>query len=109
MTARLQFAPLCDLHHTSMERMMLEEDLEEIRSFHACGRQGCTRVFRDSVGYLDFVEGAFDDSRSSVQKCPCCGSVLYLADVDHSQKTETWECTQADCDFSEDHSSPSAR
>jgi hypothetical protein len=109
MMSRQQFAPLCDLHHTPMERMMLEEDSDEIRSFHACGRRDCTRVFRDSVGYLDFAEGAFNDSRSSVQNCSCCGSVLYLAEVDHSQKIETWECPQADCDFSEDHPSPSAR
>lgn len=109
MTSRLQFAPLCDLHHAPMERMMLDEDLKEIRAFHACGRHDCTRIFRDSVGYQDFVEGAFDDSRSSVQRCPRCGSVLYLAEVDHSQKIETWECPQADCDFSEDHLSPSAR
>lgn len=109
MMSREQFDPLCDLHHTSMERMMLEEDSEEIRSFHACRRSDCTRVFHDSIGYLDFAEGAFDDSRTSIQKCPRCGSVLYLAQVDHSQKIETWECPQANCDFSEDHSSPSAR
>lgn len=88
---------------------MLEEDSEEIRSFHACRRHDCSRVFRDSVGYLDFVEGAFDDSRSSVQRCPRCGSVLYLEEVDHSRKIETWECTRADCDFSEGRPSPSAR
>ena len=109
MTSRQQFTPLCDLHHTSMNRMMLDEDLDEIRSFHACGRQNCTRVFRDSAGYLDYVEGGFDDSRPSIHRCPCCGSVLYLAEVDHSQKIETWECPQADCEFSENHSSPSAR
>lgn len=109
MMSRQQFAPLCDLHHTPMVRMMLEEDSEEVRSFHACGRRDCTRVFRDSAGYLDFAEGAFNDSRSSVQKCPCCGSVLHLAEVDHSRKIETWECPQADCDYFEDHESPSGR
>ena len=88
---------------------MLEEDSEEIRSFHACGRRDCTRIFRESAGYQDFIEGAFDDSRSSVQRCPRCESVLYLAEVDHSQKIETWECPQSDCDFSQDRSSPSAR
>jgi ribosomal protein S27AE len=88
---------------------MLEEDSEEIRSFHACGRPDCTRIFRDSVGYFDFVEGDFDHSRSSVQRCPRCGSALYLADVDHSQKIETWECPQTGCGFLEDHPSPSAR
>jgi len=109
VTSRQQFAPLCDLHHTSMERMMLEEDAEEIRSFHACGRRDCTRVFRDSVGFLDFVEGVFDDSRSSIQRCPHCGSVLYLAEVNRSRKIETWECPQAGCDFSRDHLSPSGQ
>lgn len=88
---------------------MLEEDLEEIRSFHACGRHDCTRIFRDSAGYMDFIEGAFDDSRSLVRRCSRCKSVLYLAEVDQSQKIEIWECPQAGCDFSEDHPSPSAR
>lgn len=109
MTSRQQFAPLCDLHHTSMKRMMLEEDSEEIRSYHACGRHDCTRVFRDSIGYIDVIDGEFDDSRTSVQRCPRCGSILYLAEVDHSKKIETWECPQTDCDFAEEHRSPSAR
>ena len=109
MTPRQQFAPLCDLHHVAMERMMLEEDSEEIRSFHACGRPGCTRVFRDSIGYLDFIEGEFDSSRASTRRCAECGSALYLAEVDHLRKIETWECPQTNCDFSEDPPSPSGR
>lgn len=88
---------------------MLEEDSEEIRSFHACGRPDCTRVFRDSIGYLDFIEGEFDSSRASKQRCAQCESVLYLAEVDQMRKLETWECSQADCDFSTEHASPSAR
>lgn len=88
---------------------MLEEDSEDIRSYHACERRDCTRVFRDSIGYLDFVEGKFDDSRTSVQTCPRCGAVLYLAEVDHTRKVETWECPQAGCGFSEQYSSPSGR
>lgn len=87
---------------------MLEEDLAEISSYHICGRRGCTRAFCDSIGDLDFFEGQFDNSRPSVQKCPQCQSVLYLAEADRSKKIETWEC-QTDCDFSEEHSSPSAR
>jgi hypothetical protein len=89
--------------------MMLEEEVEEIRSYHACDRPGCTRVFRDCNGYSDLVGGHFDDSRASLRTCPQCGSVLYLAEVDHSQKVETWDCPQTDCDFSEDDSSPAAR
>ena len=109
MTPRLLFAPLCDLHHVSMERKMLEENSEQVRSFHGCGRPDCTRVFRDSIGYLDLIDGKFDGSRASIERCAKCGSVLYLAEVDHLQKVETWECPQAGCDFSEDHPSPSAR
>lgn len=109
MTSRRQFAPLCDLHHAPMGRKMLEEDLEEIRSFHGCARTDCSRVFRDSAGYLDLVDGVFDESRSSVRRCPRCGSILFLAEVDQSQKVETWECPQADCDISEDRPSPSGR
>ncbi|HLI03071.1 MAG TPA: hypothetical protein VKU93_02265 [Terracidiphilus sp.] len=109
MSSRQRFSPLCDLHHTSMKRMMLEEDTDEIRSFHACVRPGCTRVFRDAIGYLDWIEGAFDRSRTSVRKCPRCGSILYLAEVDRLRKIETWDCPQGDCDCSEDHPSPAAR
>jgi hypothetical protein len=88
---------------------MLEEDATETRSFHACGRRDCTRVFRDSIGYLDLIEGQFDDTRTSIRRCPRCGSVLYLAEVNRLQKIETWECPQTDCDCSEDHPSPSAQ
>lgn len=88
---------------------MLEEDSQEIRSYHACIRRDCTRVFRDFNGYSDWIEGEFDNSRVSVQTCPRCGAVLYLAEVDHSQKIETWECPRRECDFSEECASPSAR
>jgi predicted RNA-binding Zn-ribbon protein involved in translation (DUF1610 family) len=109
MRPRQQFAPLCDLHHTPMRRMMLEEDSAEVRSFHACGRPDCTRVFRDSIGYLDYLDGAFDDSRASDHACPQCGSILYLAEVDRSRKLETWECPQRGCSFTAEYRSPSAR
>ena len=109
MTSRQQFSPLCDLHHTPMRRVMLEESLSPVRSYHACERRDCTRVFRDSDGYTDLVSGGFDDSRASVRMCPLCGAVTYLADVDQSSKTETWECPQKDCSFTEEHVSPSGR
>ena len=88
---------------------MLEEASEDIRSFHRCARPDCTRIFRDSIGYLDRIDGEFDDSRSSVRKCPRCASILFLAEIDRSRKIETWECPQPGCDFSENSSSPSAR
>lgn len=109
MTSREQFSPLCDLHHAPMRRAMLEEDSEEVRSYHACERRDCTRVFRDSNGYSDWIEGRFDDSRASVRRCPRCGAVLYLAEVDHSRKIEIWECPRKQCDFSEERASPSAQ
>jgi hypothetical protein len=109
MTSKQQFSPLCDLHHVTMRRVMLEEDAEAVRSCHTCERRDCTRVFRDSNGYSDWIEGQFDDSWASTQMCPRCGAILYLATVDRSQKIETWECPQTGCDFSEDHPSPSAR
>jgi hypothetical protein len=109
MTARRQFSPLCDLHHTSMQRLMLEEDAEEIRTYHVCRRRDCSRVFRESSGYSDWIEGAFDQSRVSAKRCPTCGSILYLAEVDHSQKVETWECPQGGCEFSEEFPSPSGQ
>lgn len=109
MTSLQQFSPLCDVHHTSMKRMMLEEDSEDIRSYHACERRGCTRIFRPSTGYSDRTAGQFDNSRASAKRCPRCGSGLYLAEVDHSLKMETWECPEAGCDYAKEHPSPSAR
>ena len=92
-----------------MRRVMLEEESEEVRTYHACRRRDCSRVFRDSDGYSDLVQGGFDSSRASVRTCPQCGAVLYLAEVDCSQKTETWECPQKECNFSEECAPPSAR
>ena len=88
---------------------MLEEESEEVRTYHACERQGCTRVFRDSTGYSDWIDGEFDDSRASMRMCPLCGAVLYLADVNRSRKAETWDCPRNECDFSQEYPSPSAR
>jgi ribosomal protein S27AE len=109
MASRQQFSPLCDLHHVPMRRVMLEEDAEEVRSYHACERRDCTRIFRAPSGYSDLIEDRFDDSRASTQRCPRCGSALYLADVDHARKIETWDCPEANCDYSGDSPSPSAR
>lgn len=92
-----------------MRRVMREGDREEVRSYHACERRDCTRIFRDFDGYTDLIQGGFDASRASVRRCPRCGAVLYLAEVDRSQKIETWECPQKECDFSEECASPSAR
>lgn len=92
-----------------MQRVMLEEDSEEVRSYHACERRDCTRVFRDSNGYSDRAGGEFDDSRACSETCPRCGAVLYLAAVDRLRKVETWECPQNECDFCEEFPSPSAR
>lgn len=111
MTPRQQFSPLCDVlqHHTSMQRRMLEEDSEATHSFHACGRRDCMRVFRDSGGYSDRIEGKFDHARAEVRVCPSCGAVLYLAEGDRLRKTETWECAKTGCEYSEGARSPSAR
>lgn len=109
MMAKQQFSPLCDVHHVPMRRVMLEEDLEAIRSYHACERRDCSRIFRAPDGYSDRTEGQFDDSRTSTRTCPRCGSVLYLAEVDRSQKAETWECLQKECGFSQEYPSPAAR
>lgn len=109
MTSRQQFSPLCDLHHVPMRRVMLEEDSEEVRTYHACERRDCTRVFREASGYSDRTEGEFEDSRVSARTCPRCGGVLYLADVDHSKKQEIWECPRSGCGFSQEYLSPSAR
>jgi hypothetical protein len=104
-----QFSPLCDLHHVSMRRSVLEDDSQGVRSYYACVRRDCTRVFRESDGYSDRIAGEFNDSRAFAQKCPRCGTALYLAEVDHSKKVETWECLQIECDFREEYPSPSAR
>lgn len=109
MTSRQQFSPLCDLHHASMRRMMLEEDSEEIRSCHSCERHDCTRVFRDSSGYLDWIDGKFDESRAHIRSCPACAAILYLAEVDESRKIETWECPRLRCTFAEEIPSPASR
>ena len=109
MSSSQQFSPLCDLHHTSMQRMMLEEDSEDVRSYHACLRRDCTRVFLPPTGYTDRIAGQFDQSRGSARPCPRCGSALYLAEVDHTLKVEMWECPQEACDYSGENPSPSAR
>ena len=109
MASRQRFSPLCDLHHASMRRVMMEEDSEEVRTYHACERRDCTRVFREVDGYTDISRGEFDDSRASVRRCPRCGAALYLAEVNQSQKIETWECAQRECNLSEECRSPSAR
>lgn len=109
MTSRQQFAPLCDVHHTGMQRKMLEEASEEVRTYHGCERRDCTRVYRDSNGYSDIVGGQFDDSRALRRVCPLCGAVLYLAEVNHSMKIEIWECPCTGCEYSEEYASPSGR
>jgi ssDNA-binding Zn-finger/Zn-ribbon topoisomerase 1 len=104
------FFPLCDLHHSPMRRVMLEGTAaEETQSFHQCERPNCDRIFRDGLGYSDFAEGRFDASRLSARKCPHCGATLYLSEVDHALKVETWVCTAAGCDSSEGVRSPSSR
>jgi hypothetical protein len=108
MASRQQFSPLCDVHHTSMRRLMLEEDSEEVCSYHSCERPHCTRVFRDCSGYMDW-NGAFDRSREFVKRCPTCGAILYLAEVDEVRKMETWECPRDGCDFSEEFPTLAAR
>ena len=109
MISKEQFSPLCDVHYSSMQRMMLEEDYEEIRSYHGCERRDCTRVFRDSSGYSDWIDGRFDEGRAFVRNCPTCGAILYLAEVDQSRKLETWECPRMGCEFSEEFPAPAGR
>jgi len=109
MKSSQQFSPLCDLHHTSMQRMMLEADSEDVRSYHACQRRDCSRIFEPSIGYTDRIAEQFDESRASARRCPRCGSALYLAEVDHTLKEETWECPQEACEYSGEDPSPSAR
>jgi len=108
--SKVKFFPLCDLHHCPMRRVMLEASpSEETQSFHQCQRRDCDRIFRDGLGYSDFAVGQFDASRVSSRVCPNCEGTLYLAEVDHGLKVETWECAEADCDYSEDDPSPSSR
>jgi hypothetical protein len=109
MTSRQQFSPLCDLHHVPMRRVMLEEDSENVRTYHACERRDCTRVFRDSDGYSDWIDGRFSDSRVSARACPMCGAVLYLAEADSIGKLEIWECPRDACNFLCEYPSPSGR
>lgn len=107
---KARFSPLCDLHHCPMRRVMLEGSApEENQSFHQCERRDCNRIFRDGYGYSDFAAGQFDAVRVSSRVCPSCGGTLYLAEVDHLLKVETWECAEIDCDYTEDAPSPSAR
>lgn len=101
MSSRQRFSPLCDVHHVLMPAVVHEEDSEEVRTYHECQRRDCNRIFRDSNGYSDRTDGEFDEFRSSFRKCPQCGSALYLAEVERSRKTETWECSQKECDFCE--------
>lgn len=108
--SRIPFFPLCDLHHCPMRHVMLEASAtEENQSLHQCERRDCHRIFRDAHGYLDFVDGRFDASRLSSRKCPKCRGLLYLSEVNHALKVETWECAQIACNFSQDIPSPSTR
>lgn len=104
-----EFWPLCDLHHAPMRRVMLEEDSNQTRSYHACERPDCTRVFRAAEGYSDIAEGEFDESRNASRTCSACGAMLYLAEVNHCLKLETWECSRAGCEASEEIPSPASR
>ena len=107
---KMKFFPLCDLHHSPMRRVMLEGSAKkETQSFHQCERRDCDRIFRDGYGYSDFAAGQFDASRLSSRKCPICGGTLYLAEVDHTLKVETWECAETGCDYTEVSLSPSSR
>jgi len=107
---KINFFPLCDLHHCPMPRLMLDESAADAsQSFHQCQRRDCRRIFRGGLGYSDFADGQFDTSRSSSRECPTCGGTLYLAQVNRALKVETWECAELECDFSEDVPSPSSR
>lgn len=107
---KMNFFPLCDLHHSPMRRVMLEESASEgPPTFHQCERRDCDRIFRDGQGYSDFTDGQFDASRLSCRGCPICGGILYIADVNRALKVETWECTEIECDYTEDVLSPSSR
>jgi hypothetical protein len=107
---KIRFFPLCDLHHSPMRRVMLPgAQSENTGSFHQCERRDCNRIFRDGHGYSDFIRGAFDPSRTASRICPSCRATLYLAEVDHIRKVETWDCAEIDCPYSEDSPSPSSR
>jgi hypothetical protein len=107
---KTKFFPLCDLHHGSMRRVMLEERAAQgTESFHQCERPGCSRIFRDGQGYSDYADGQFDVSRVSSRQCPTCAGTLYIAEVDHGLKVETWECAEVECNYVEDVASPSSR
>ena len=108
--AKMKFSPLCDLHHCSMRRVMLEGPAAtESQSIHQCERRDCHRIFSDSYGYSDFAAGQFDPTRSSFRECPLCAGALYLGEVNQALKVETWECAGLECEHSEDVSSPSSR
>jgi hypothetical protein len=107
---KTEFFPLCDLHHCPMRRVMLEESAsDETQSLHQCERRDCHRIFRDGCGYSDFAAGQFDASRASFRECSVCRGTLYLSEVDHALKVETWECAEMACHYSEDVPSPSTR
>lgn len=105
-----QFFPLCDLHHSAMRRVMLEEPASNVtQSFHQCERRDCSRIFRDGYGYSDFADGQFDATRFSRRQCPTCGGTLYLAEADRVLKVETWECAEVEYGYSESIFSPASR
>jgi len=107
---KASFSPLCDLHHSPMRRVMLEESSsDDGRPFHQCERRDCDRIFRDGYGYSDFAAGLFDASRTSSRECPFCAGTLYLVEVEQVLKVETWECAEVDCHYTEIISSPSCR
>ncbi len=107
---KTNFNPLCDLHHSPMRRVMLEGSAaEEAESFHQCERRDCDRIFRDGYGYSDFGHGEFDATRVAARQCPTCAGTLYLAEVDHTRKVETWDCAEVGCDHTEEVRSPSGR
>ncbi len=96
---KIQFSPLCDLHHSPMQRVMLEASAANgAQTFHQCERRDCDRIFRDGNGYSDFSDSEFDGARSSSRECPLCGATLCLGEVDRTQKIETWECTEIICE-----------
>lgn len=108
--SKVEFSPLCDLHHCRMRRVMLEESASEpTKTLHQCERRDCHRIFRDGYGYSDFANGQFDASRLAYRKCPTCGGTLYISEADHALKFETWECAEMQCNYTEDVPSPSWR